>query len=253
MKKISAVIPTLLKDKNILNRLINNLVNDNSVEEVIVINNSKEDFNYDNPKLRIISKGKNLYVNPSWNLGVSEAKSEYVTLINDDIIIPQNFCTTVLEKMNEKSGIIGMDNDFVINLRDENNNMKEIPQDDPDPSENIYLKPTNYRKKNFGIIMFFNKNVYKPIIEDLKIFFGDDWIIHFANKLHKKSATICGQEIIHCGSLSSSSFCDLAKQENEIYKKTIYPWYKRIINFYRRDTHFVIYFMFINLSIRYDK
>ena len=253
MKNITAVIPTLLKDKNILNRLINNLVNDNSVEEVIVINNSKEDFYYDNPKIKIISKGENLFVNPSWNLGVREAKCEYVALINDDIILPQNLCSAVLEQMDDKTGIVGMDNDFVINLRDENNNMKEIPQTDPVLSDKIYLKPTNYRKKSFGILMFFNKNVYKPILEDLKIFFGDDWIIHFANKKRKQSATICGQEIIHCGSLSSSSFSDLAKQENKIYKKNIYPWYKRILNIYRRDTHWVFYFMFLNFSIRCDK
>ena len=253
MKKLSAIIPTLLKDRNILNRLINNLVNDDSVEEIIVINNSKEDFYYDNPKLKIISKGENLFVNPSWNLGVREAKYEYVSLINDDIILPENFCSAVLDKMDEKSGIIGMDNDFVINLRDENNNMKEIPQNAPILSDNIYLKQTNYRKKSFGIIMFFKKDVYKPILEDLKIFFGDDWIVHFANKLRKKSATICGQEIIHCGSLSSSSFSDLAKRENKIYKSNIFPWYKRIFNIYRRDTHIGVYILFINFSIRCGK
>lgn len=253
MKKISAVIPTLLKDKNILNRLICSLIKDNSVGEVIVINNSTQDFGYDNDKVRIISSGKNLFVNPSWNLGVRESKFEYVTLVNDDIIIPDNFCSAVLERMTEKTGIVGIDNNYVTNLRDENNNIGKIPEKPPFISNNIVLSPISYRTESFGIMMFFKKDVYKPISEDLKIFFGDDWIIHYAKKMKKVSAIVSGQEIIHCGSLSSNSFGELARQENQLYKKYIYPWYKRIFNIYQRDTHYVLYFMFMNFSIKKQK
>ena len=151
MKKITAVIPTMLKDINILTKLIDNLVNDPSVEEIIIINNSTETFCYDNPKIRIISKGRNLFVNPSWNLGASETKTEYITLINDDIIIPSNFCCDVLDKMDENSGVIGIDDHYVRNMVDETGD-PIIPAELYD--NEISLTPVSYRTKQFGIMMF---------------------------------------------------------------------------------------------------
>lgn len=250
MKKISAIIPTLLKNKELLIRLLDNLIEDSSVDEIIVINNSTETFSYNHNKVKIFSSGKNLYVNPSWNYGVKEAKSEYAALINDDIIIPNNFCSTILDKMNEDTGIVGMEDKFIINLRDENNNIKDIPQTTPTLSENITLKPISYRKKFFGVIMFFKKDLYKSIPEDLKIFFGDDYIVYHATQQKKQCATICGQEIIHCGSLSSSAFIDLLKKEHKIYNKLVFPWYKRLFYFYQRDDQNVFYFLFLKLSFR---
>ena len=249
MKKLSAVIPTLLKDISILNRLLENLVNDVSVSEIIIINNSTKIYNYDSEKVKIISTGTNLYVNPSWNLGVKEANSEYIALINDDIIIPENFCSAILEKIDNRHGIIGMNGNDVINIQ-EKNDTNDMQLTTPILSDNITFKQVKYRPFCFGIIMFFKKSVYKPIPDELKIFFGDDYIIHYANKQKKICAMICGQPVIHCGSLSSKVFSDVGKIENKSFKKLIFPWYKRILNFYERDTHYAFYFMFINFSIK---
>lgn len=59
-----------------------------SVGEIIIINNNESEapeLNFD--KVRLISKGENIYVNPSWRFGVEQAKYENIVLVNDDIIL----------------------------------------------------------------------------------------------------------------------------------------------------------------------
>ena len=249
MKRITAVIPTMLKNLNILTGLIDNLAADLSVEEIIIINNSNEKFSYNNPKVRIISKNKNLYVNPSWNLGVSEAKTEYITLVNDDIIIPPNFCSDVLEKFDENIGIAGIDGRYVRNIHNCEGDIDIIQRELGNMNE-IVLFPVSYRTKNFGVMMFFNKKIYKPIPEDLKIFFGDDYLVYFAKKRKRQNVVIAGKEVFHVGSLTSKIFKDVALKENITWKKYIFPWYKRILYLYERDTHYVLNILFMQFSIK---
>ena len=92
MKKISVVIPTLERDVETLNNLVSTLVNDAMVDEILIIDNSLQNYSFNNEKVRVIVPQENLFVNPSWNLGVREARNEYVCLANDDIRIPNNFC-----------------------------------------------------------------------------------------------------------------------------------------------------------------
>ena len=252
MKNLTVVIPTLLKDESLLNELIDSLVSDDSVQEILIINNNSEkEFYYENHKVRIISKGQNLFVNPSWNLGVKEAKNDYIALINDDIKIPNNLCSSILNLFDDNVGIVGADKDYVIDTRNKNNEIIiDISTVNLQLSDSIVLKPIKYRPHNFGIIMFFKKDVYKEIPEDIKIFYGDDWIIHFAEKMGKTNYVFSNQTIYHLGSLSSRKFADLAKKENRIYKKFIFPMIKRIFNFYETDTHKNCYILGINLSLR---
>lgn len=252
MKTLTAVIPTLLKDENLLNELISSLVADDSVQEVIVINNNVEKiFNYENPKVRVISKGQNLFVNPSWNLGVKEAKYDYVALINDDIKIPNNLCTSILNLFDDSTGIVGADTKDVINTRNKNNEVIiDVTDKKVELSNNIKLNPITFRPVDFGIFMIFKKQNYKMIPEDLKIFFGDDWIIHFAQKMGKNNYVFSNQTIYHLGSLSSNRFADWARKENNIYKNYIFNPIKRIFSKYETYTHIGFYILGINFAIR---
>ena len=59
-----------------------------SVGEILIVNNDetkRPELNFE--KVRIIGNGKNIYVNPSWKLGVQESKFDNVILANDDITI----------------------------------------------------------------------------------------------------------------------------------------------------------------------
>ena len=116
MKKVSVVIPTLQKKLEILNNLIKMLDSDNFVTEIIVIDNSTKGYIYESNKVKVIVPKENLFVNPSWNLGVKESKEDIVALLNDDITIPENFCKNVVSQMNEKMGVVGFHRDYIINM-----------------------------------------------------------------------------------------------------------------------------------------
>ena len=106
---LTIIIPTLQKNTNALNNLLSTLDSDNKVGEIIVIDNSLKGIVFKSEKIKIITPKENLYVNPSWNLGVKNAKYNKIGLLNDDIAIPVNFCTQISNLIENKMGLIGMD------------------------------------------------------------------------------------------------------------------------------------------------
>ena len=147
-RKVTVVIPTLQKNTIILNKLISTLEQDNAVDEILLIDNSCQGFLNTSKKLEVVKPECNLYVNPSWNLGVERAKNEIVALLNDDIIIPDNFCSRVINRMSPEMGIVGMNGTKIESISDIN----QIPA-----AENIYLEPASYMDYYYGIAMFFYK------------------------------------------------------------------------------------------------
>ena len=75
--------------------LLDELNQDQTVGEIILIDNSLQGFEYNSDKLRIIVPNENLFVNPSWNLGVEKAKFDYIGILNDDILLPKNLVSDV--------------------------------------------------------------------------------------------------------------------------------------------------------------
>ena len=106
MKRVSVVIPTLQKNLELLNNLVKTLHNDVFVSEIIIIDNSTKGYTYESDKVRVIIPKENLFVNPSWNLGVKEAKEDKIAILNDDITIPEDFCSTISEQISPDKGII---------------------------------------------------------------------------------------------------------------------------------------------------
>ena len=246
MLKISVVIPTLQKNLLFLGKLLASLDKDTCVDEIIVIDNSCKGLDYKSDKLRVVIPNENLFVNPSWNLGVKEAKNEIVALLNDDIIIPDGFCSSVAEKMaaepREKVGCIGFCADNILETKD----LEQNPE-----KTNLTLKKVNGRSLYWGIAIFFYKNSYHQIPEELKIYCGDDWIFVQNQKCKKQNYNICGQNIYHYQSLSSGEkvLNHICKNDIKLYRKLIYKWWQWIFNFefvYKgfRVTIFGIKFMF---------
>ena len=109
--KVSIIIPTMQKNLKIFNMLLDQLVLDDLIGEIIIIDNSTKGFDHKSEKIKVIVPKKNLYVNPAWNLGVSEAKFNYVGILNDDLIFPKNFFKKVYDFLisKENVGYIGLD------------------------------------------------------------------------------------------------------------------------------------------------
>ena len=246
MKKISVVIPTLQKNLELLNNLVKMLTNDNSVTEIIVIDNSTKGYTYESDKVRVIIPKENLFVNPSWNLGVKEAKEDIVALLNDDITIPENFCQCVISQMDEKMGIVGFHKDYVIN----------IPEVMPTPaSTEIVLEKATGRCGYFGIAMFFYKSSYIEIPEDIKIFWGDDWLYYQNKKRKRENYFITKQEIYHYGSLSSTDKVvnPYSKKDSRLYRKYTRKLWQKVFNIEPVYKGFRLTIFGIEILHHYDK
>ena len=222
--KLTVVIPTLQKNKEILSEVINSLDKDDSVTEIILIDNSLLGFSHSSKKLTVITPKENLYVNPAWNLGVELAKTDIVALLNDDLILPNNYCGDVASLINSDMGIVGVNGLGVEALP----NIFKIP-----PKEKIYLEPTNFMDDCFGIAMFFHKNAYKKIPDEIKIVYGDSWIFTSCQRAKRQNYRICGCTIYHYGSLTSGrmEFNPIAKNDSKIYKKLTVKWYHRLYSY----------------------
>lgn len=222
-EKLSVVIPTLQKNKELLMNLINSLSKDSSVDEIILIDNSLQGIDEKIDKLRVITPKENMFVNPSWNLGVKEAKNDFVALLNDDITICKDFCFKIVSQMTSDMGIVGFSRDFVVEE-------KEIL---PAPSEeNLTLETVDGRCGHFGIAMFFHKSAYVEIPEDIKIYWGDDWLFVQAKRLKRQNYVIANQKILHWGSLSclDENLNPASKRDSKLFRKYTRKWWQFIFN-----------------------
>ena len=170
MSKVSAIIPTLWRAKEFTDHLVNVLVEDESVGEIIIIDNAPADFFYDNEKVVILRQEENIYVNPSWNLGVEESDYDKFIILNDDIIIPYNFVSQLEKWLTKDRGIIGIDKPSVIKVADcSSENITFLDRE-------IALKTIVMRDWGFGIAMGGHRQSYYKIPENLRIWYGDDYL-----------------------------------------------------------------------------
>ena len=179
MNKVSAIIPTLWKAKEFTDHLVDVLIEDESVGEIIIIDNAPGDFSYDNEKVVMLKQEENLYVNPSWNLGVEEAAYDKFIILNDDIIIPYNFVFELESMLTPDRGIIGIDERGVIKIP--NFDSKNITFLD----RKIDLKPLKKRNWGFGITLAGHRKSYHKIPEYIRIWYGDDYLVQMNNEHYK--------------------------------------------------------------------
>lgn len=163
----SVIIPTMWKANRFLEKMIVQYEACPDVEEILIIYNAlgPHSFVFDCGKVRVLNDGTNLFVNPSWNLGVSEAAAENVLIANDDIHIVGvceviNFLKTILRK----GIIIGPDkNCFPQNRTEELGQMR-------------ISRSTVERGYGFGVFMSVKRESYIPIPKELKVWFGDTFL-----------------------------------------------------------------------------
>lgn len=220
---LSIIIPTLQKNKETLYNLIDTLDLDPKVGEIIIIDNSLKGIEDISNKVMVITPKKNLYVNPSWNLGVKKAQYSKIGLLNDDIAISDDFCSQISNLIKPEMGILGMNQNFVKQIDKIPNNPK---------STDLSIEPTNFRGFAYGIAMFFHKSSYSKIPDEMKITYGDDWIFQKNKEAKKQNYIISNQEIYHLGSISSGlkTFNPICKNDAKIYKKLTMTFKKRLFS-----------------------
>ena len=166
MEKFSVIIPTIWASEY-TTPLLEELSKCEMVGEIILIDNTNHilypGMGYDLPKVNLIKEGKNTYVNPAWNKGVSIAKYDYVTICNDDILFnPNEYFYYMSQSLNLlDAGFIG-------------SHSQNYTEDKIEAAIEIYDNKTN--TGGWGCLFTFNKLIWKPIPEQLKIWYGDNWI-----------------------------------------------------------------------------
>lgn len=165
MDKYTIIIPTLWKSDR-TKKLINDLRECEYVDEIIVIDNSSTDgMNlFYEPKMRLISEGENIYVNPAWNLGIEIAKNECIALVNDDINFDPNIFGIITQNVLAYSGIIGMGE----------GNYKDPIDEERGPYIDMWKPGVN--DWGWGCMILLKKEHWKPIPNEIKIWYGDNFI-----------------------------------------------------------------------------
>jgi GT2 family glycosyltransferase len=165
MNKFTVIIPTMWRDSSIF-ELLNRLYTCEYVSEVILINNdvnNTPDFTK-HKKLLYIEPYENIFVNPVWNMGVAIASTEYVSILNDDILFDVDLYFHFMNTANQylNAGYVGS--------HSKNYEITELDDTTIEPYDN----KTN--TGGWGCLFSFNKKNWIPIPNQLKIWYGDNWI-----------------------------------------------------------------------------
>ncbi|WP_150108368.1 glycosyltransferase family 2 protein [Brachybacterium muris] len=160
--QFSVVIPTLQRSDD-LRTIVDQCAAHPLVAEVLVINNATDALTFDSPKVRVLDQGRNIYVNPAWNLGAREARAEFPSIINDDILFEDGALTHAQRALRSRRfGVIG-------------------------PAQDAFNRPAHGRRRvkiapffsfkgSFGTFMCLRRADYNPIPEEMRIWGGDDWL-----------------------------------------------------------------------------
>lgn len=168
----SVVIPTMWRGQE-FKIMLPLLTHDTFVAEIIVVNNDSANtptWFQPHKKIRVIDHGKNIFVNPAWNQGVAEAKTDKLCILSDDVAFHPTLVSQLRKDVTSKVGVMGP---HVKNFRS-----KEQP---------LTAKPHSYleterpfpRQPSFGCLMFVHRESWVPIPEELLIYYGDTFLTSY--------------------------------------------------------------------------
>ena len=133
--------------------------------------------------LEISNTGFNKPLNHLWNDYVKESSTEFICLLNNDVRISPNFLSSSISVL-EKEPSVGFVNHVT------NNSTYSSWSD----SLEYVIMESPYRQ---GWDPIFRKSFYSPIPDELKFFYGDDYIYSKLYSLGYKGAYILNSPMIH--------------------------------------------------------
>ena len=170
---ITVIIPTIYKSPYLL-QLLRTLEDCDLVQEVILVEDGIDtDKQLDKTwfqKLTIIPFTKKLWFNGCMNLGVSLVKTHLYVVSNDDVLFPTSIIKDCIHqyKLRPKTGVIGM---------------HSTAYHQHPPSMWAIQRRPNELKGNiggWGMLMFNHKDNDIIIPDDLKHYFGDNYMVHYS-------------------------------------------------------------------------
>lgn len=207
LPKYTIVIPTLWKS-NRIHTLLKSLIECGYVDEIILIDNSKEFKNYYDTldKVKVLTPVVNIYVNPAWNYGVKLSKNNCIALINDDI----TFDTKIFGKLDEETlktyGFVGMDKLNYETLNDDETKWE--------------IKVTKSKPYGWGCLILFHKENWMPIPEQMKIWYGDNYMCEI-NPAPKMILTNFKVDTEMSSTSDNPMWLDVKNRDTDFYMKNI--------------------------------
>lgn len=159
----SVIIPTMQRS-SVLHEVLSRCERHPLVSEILLINNSARTVPDLTSKVRVIDPGRNIFVNPAWNLGVREARSPLLAIINDDLLFEEESLTYAASVLRRGwFGVVGPDKTAFGGLME----------------GRVSHRPalTGATGAYFGTFMCLRRSDYVPIPEEMLIWGGDDWLI----------------------------------------------------------------------------
>ena len=208
-------MPTMWRTPEITISALSNYLNINAIKKIIIIDNDRNrrpNANLLNSsKIQLLDFKKNIYVNPAWNIGVENANNSLMCICNDDIIIDKLIIETIY--LLDLSDRIGMN---LIGVRGIDNHGFLFSQFSIDKTKNLGLQSDGI----FGIAMFIRKENYKPIPDDLKVWFGDDYLVRNSKNVY----TIPANRFNICMASTINSLLKEGSDIQEIINQDIQNW-----------------------------
>lgn len=164
---ITVIMPSMFIPSGVVDR-IKEITEHPLVHEFILIDNTDNGYeiNVEIPKLTHIKEKKNTFVNPAWNKGVSLAKTDKLMIVNDDVITDfGNLIDLVYNEISEERGIVGLGTGCWNGT-----------------NKSFKLNQIDRLSTGFGCLFFIHKKSYLTIPDDLKVWYGDNWLFEKTNK-----------------------------------------------------------------------
>lgn len=164
----TVIIPTMWRFP-LFPKFLEDLVDNTYVDQVIIINNdnTRTPELLKSDKITLIDKGKNLKVNPSWNLAVRLSRNEDICIVNDDLIYDLRIFKA-LTKINQNNfGAAGM----ALGGHLPSSGQPELT------TGIIDIKLLEFNYYGFGQFMYIKKRQWVNIPYECEFGFGDDWVV----------------------------------------------------------------------------
>ena len=203
--KYTVIIPTMWLHPVLLETMVIKYNHHPLIEEILLVDNNRERrMNLDFLKVRVIGSGKNMFVNPAWNLAVKEAKTEGVIIANDDILIGElDDAMMVIDQALRPGAVIFPHKTC----------FKEFQKH---PIGQPRIEPGDTPSYGFGTFMAVRRDTYQIIPEGLQVWYGDHLQWDFTEPLFLKGVNI---ETDMRGTSRTLNLAGVSNREKQYYFK----------------------------------
>jgi hypothetical protein len=179
--KISVIIPTMMKmPHEYMKYNIDEMIRNPLIKEIIIIDNTElkavNDMFGMNHKVKMMIPQSNIGVNAAWNMGIEIATAEQYILLNDDCLVRSEIYSANYNMLNERPDI-----GLVVPMTqaEDIDTYKKTEIPDTDGRDNFTTHQGLSTNPN-GWYIHGRKSQWVPIpdTDNIKIFYGDNWIYH---------------------------------------------------------------------------